>query len=155
MCWINKDSTYKCFEIIVGDPTHVVICKNPRINWTVNHVHEHYKLRGLAPAGKKYVVYAAEAICTPRLAPKSAPLRTATTLHFSSATDESHFEIGGVSGGISSGWTHVWELCSLTLRTILALTVLPWVCRIKTTVGLGVDLLSSLSETEVLGCHVP
>lgn len=49
-----QDSTYKYFEIILVDPQHTVIRKDPRINWIVNPVHKHRELRGLTSAGKKY-----------------------------------------------------------------------------------------------------
>nr|AAF67144.1 large subunit ribosomal protein L15 [Syntrichia ruralis] len=52
--WINQDSTYKYFEIILVDPQHKVIRKDPRINWIVNPVHKHRDVRGLTSAGKKY-----------------------------------------------------------------------------------------------------
>jgi Ribosomal L15 len=38
--WINQDSTYKYFEVILVDPQHKVIRKDPRINWIVNPVHK-------------------------------------------------------------------------------------------------------------------
>ena len=38
--WINQDSTYKYFEIILVDPQHAVIRQDPRINWIVKPVHK-------------------------------------------------------------------------------------------------------------------
>ena len=38
--WINQDSTYKYFEIILVDPQHKAIRRDPRINWIVNPVHK-------------------------------------------------------------------------------------------------------------------
>jgi len=52
--WVNQDSTYKYFEVILVDPFHTVIRKDPRINWIVNPVHKHRELRGLTSAGKKH-----------------------------------------------------------------------------------------------------
>jgi large subunit ribosomal protein L15e len=52
--WINQDSTYKYFEVILIDTAHSVIRKDPRINWIVNPVHKHRELRGLTSAGKKH-----------------------------------------------------------------------------------------------------
>ncbi|KAL2459952.1 Ribosomal protein L15 [Abeliophyllum distichum] len=52
--WINEDSTYKYFEIILVDPAHAAIRNDPRINWICNPVHKHRELRGLTSAGKKY-----------------------------------------------------------------------------------------------------
>jgi large subunit ribosomal protein L15e len=52
--WVNQDSTYKYFEVILVDPEHNAIRRDPRINWIVNPVHKHRELRGLTSAGKKY-----------------------------------------------------------------------------------------------------
>ncbi|KAM7272416.1 hypothetical protein ACFE04_027079 [Oxalis oulophora] len=52
--WINEDSTYKYFEIILVDAAHNAIRNDPRINWICNPVHKHRELRGLTSAGKKY-----------------------------------------------------------------------------------------------------
>ena len=38
--WINQDSTYKYFEVILVDPQHKAIRKDPRISWIVNPVHK-------------------------------------------------------------------------------------------------------------------
>lgn len=50
--WVNQDSTYKYFEIILVDPQHKVIRKDPKINWVVAPVHKHRELRGLTSAGR-------------------------------------------------------------------------------------------------------
>ncbi|GER46537.1 60S ribosomal protein L15 [Striga asiatica] len=52
--WINEDSTYKYFEVILVDTAHTTIRNDPRINWLCNPVHKHRELRGLTSAGKKY-----------------------------------------------------------------------------------------------------
>eukprot|EP00891_Asterochloris_glomerata_P008171 jgi/Astpho2/8171/Aster-03100 len=52
--WVNQDSTYKYFEIVMVDPHHKCVRKDPRINWIANPVHKHRELRGLTSAGKKY-----------------------------------------------------------------------------------------------------
>uniref|UniRef100_A0A7S0R772 Ribosomal protein L15 n=1 Tax=Chlamydomonas leiostraca TaxID=1034604 RepID=A0A7S0R772_9CHLO len=52
--WVNEDSTYKYFEVILVDPAHAAIRNDPRINWIVNPVHKHRELRGLTSAGKTY-----------------------------------------------------------------------------------------------------
>ncbi|KAK9822653.1 hypothetical protein WJX81_003797 [Elliptochloris bilobata] len=52
--WVNEDSTYKYFEVILVDIAHTVIRKDPRINWIVDPVHKHRELRGLTSAGKKF-----------------------------------------------------------------------------------------------------
>uniref|UniRef100_A0A0D9ZWK9 Ribosomal protein L15 n=1 Tax=Oryza glumipatula TaxID=40148 RepID=A0A0D9ZWK9_9ORYZ len=52
--WVNEDSTYKYFEIILVDVAHSAIRNDPRINWLCKPVHKHRELRGLTSAGKKY-----------------------------------------------------------------------------------------------------
>jgi len=50
--WVNQDSMYKFFEIILVDPSHRVIRMDPRINWITKPVHKHRELRGLTSAGR-------------------------------------------------------------------------------------------------------
>ncbi|KAI9075802.1 hypothetical protein K1719_042288 [Acacia pycnantha] len=52
--WVNEDSTYKYYEIILVDVAHNAIRNDPRITWLCNPVHKHRELRGLTSAGKKY-----------------------------------------------------------------------------------------------------
>ncbi|KAK3603202.1 hypothetical protein CHS0354_036129 [Potamilus streckersoni] len=49
--WVAQDSTYKFFEIILVDPFHAAIRKDPKINWICNAVHKHREMRGLTSAG--------------------------------------------------------------------------------------------------------
>ncbi|RNJ53513.1 60S ribosomal protein L15 [Verticillium nonalfalfae] len=51
--WINQDSTYKYYEVILVDPQHKAIRIDPRINWIVAPVHKHREERGLTATGKK------------------------------------------------------------------------------------------------------
>merc|ERR1712140_21097 len=51
--WINEGSTYKYFEVILVDPHHSAIRRDPRINWIVKSTHKHREMRGLTAAGKK------------------------------------------------------------------------------------------------------
>ena len=51
--WVCQDATYKYFEVIMVDPSHKVIRRDPRINWIVNPVHKHREMRGLTAAGRK------------------------------------------------------------------------------------------------------
>ncbi|KAL1916071.1 60S ribosomal protein eL15 [Calcarisporiella thermophila] len=51
--WINSDSTYKYFEVILVDPNHKAIRRDPRINWICNPVHKHREARGLTAIGRK------------------------------------------------------------------------------------------------------
>jgi len=51
--WVNQDAAYKYYEVILVDPFHNAIRRDPRINWIANPVHKHRELRGLTSAGKK------------------------------------------------------------------------------------------------------
>ncbi|GAU38520.1 hypothetical protein TSUD_179740 [Trifolium subterraneum] len=51
--WVNEDSTFKYFEVILVDVAHSAIRNDPRINWLTNAVHKHRELRGLTSAGKE------------------------------------------------------------------------------------------------------
>ncbi|CAJ2671135.1 60S ribosomal protein L15-1-like [Trifolium pratense] len=51
--WVNEDSTFKYFEVILVDVAHSAIRNDPRINWLANPVHVHRELRGLTSAGKE------------------------------------------------------------------------------------------------------
>jgi large subunit ribosomal protein L15e len=50
--WVNQDSTYKYFEVILVDPSHNGIRNDARINWICNAVHAHRENRGLTSAGR-------------------------------------------------------------------------------------------------------
>ena len=52
--WVNQDATYKYFEVIMVDPSHITIRNDPRINWICNAVHKHRERRGLTSAGKHH-----------------------------------------------------------------------------------------------------
>lgn len=52
--WLNEDSVYKYYEVIMVDPMHKVVRNDPRINWICNPVHKHREIRGLTSAGRKY-----------------------------------------------------------------------------------------------------
>ncbi|RKF62598.1 60S ribosomal protein L15 [Erysiphe neolycopersici] len=51
--WVNQDSTYKYYEVILVDPQHKAIRRDSRINWIVNPVHKHRECRGLTATGKR------------------------------------------------------------------------------------------------------
>ncbi|CAB4024970.1 60S ribosomal L15 [Paramuricea clavata] len=51
--WIGQDSTFKFFEVIMVDPAHNAIRRDPRINWICKAVHKHRELRGLTAVGRK------------------------------------------------------------------------------------------------------
>lgn len=43
--WINQDSTYKYYEVILVDPQHKAIRRDPRINWIAKPVHKVRRVR--------------------------------------------------------------------------------------------------------------
>merc|ERR1712136_209596 len=49
--WVCEDSTYKFFEVVMVDPFHKAIRRDPKINWLCNAVHKHREMRGLTSAG--------------------------------------------------------------------------------------------------------
>ncbi|CAF89281.1 unnamed protein product [Tetraodon nigroviridis] len=51
--WVGEDSTYKFFEVILIDPFHKAIRRNPDTQWITKPVHKHREMRGLTSAGKK------------------------------------------------------------------------------------------------------
>lgn len=51
--WVNQDATYKWFEVILVDPNHKAIRRDPRINWICRSVMKHREMRGLTGAGRK------------------------------------------------------------------------------------------------------
>ena len=51
--WVNQDSTYKYFEVILVDPQHKAIRRDARYNWICDSVHKHREARGLTATGKK------------------------------------------------------------------------------------------------------
>lgn len=51
--WVGEDSTYKFFEVILVDPFHKAIRRNPDTQWITKPVHKHREMRGLTSAGKK------------------------------------------------------------------------------------------------------
>jgi len=51
--WAAEDATYKFFEVIMVDPAHAAIRRDPRINWICKGVHKDRAGRGLTSAGKQ------------------------------------------------------------------------------------------------------
>ncbi|XP_039323535.2 large ribosomal subunit protein eL15-like [Saimiri boliviensis] len=45
--WVGEDSTYKFFEVILIDPFHKAIRRNPDTQWITKPVHKHREMRGL------------------------------------------------------------------------------------------------------------
>merc|ERR1712181_142731 len=50
--WVNQDATFKYFEIIMIDPSHKAVRRDPRINWICAPTHKHRELRGVTTAGR-------------------------------------------------------------------------------------------------------
>lgn len=46
-------SSLRYFEVILVDPAHKAIRRDPRINWICKPVMKHRELRGLTAAGRK------------------------------------------------------------------------------------------------------
>merc|ERR1712061_257746 len=44
--WVGQDSTYKYFEVIMIDPHHKAITRDPKVNWMCRPVMKHRELRG-------------------------------------------------------------------------------------------------------------
>ena len=51
--WVGQDASFKFFEIVMVDPSHKAIRRDPRINWIVSSKHKNRQLRGLTATGKK------------------------------------------------------------------------------------------------------
>merc|ERR1712240_721417 len=51
--WICQDSTYLYYEVIMVDPMHKAIRRDPRINWICKAVMKHRELRGQTAADRK------------------------------------------------------------------------------------------------------
>merc|ERR1712137_1392404 len=51
--WINNDATFKYYEVILVDPSHKAIRRDPRINWICAPTHKHRESHGLTAAGRK------------------------------------------------------------------------------------------------------
>jgi len=50
--WVNQDATYKYYEVILVDPEHKAIRRDPRINWIARPTMKHRELRSLTSAGR-------------------------------------------------------------------------------------------------------
>merc|ERR1711981_1209776 len=51
--WVGQDSTFKYYEVIMIDPMHKTVRRNPDTQWITKPVHKHRELKGLTSAGKK------------------------------------------------------------------------------------------------------
>ena len=48
-----QDSTFKFYEVILIDPFHKAIRRNPDTQWITKPVQKHREMRGLTSAGRK------------------------------------------------------------------------------------------------------
>jgi large subunit ribosomal protein L15e len=51
--WVGEDGKHKWYEIILVDPMHPVILKDPKISWIATPANRGRAFRGLTPAGRK------------------------------------------------------------------------------------------------------
>ena len=51
--WVGQDASNKFFEVIMVDPNHKAIRRDPRINWICSSKQGHREQRGLTACGKK------------------------------------------------------------------------------------------------------
>lgn len=49
--WVGEDSTCKFFEVILVDPLHKAIRRNPRTQWITKPANKHREMHGLMSAG--------------------------------------------------------------------------------------------------------
>jgi large subunit ribosomal protein L15e len=52
--WVGQDGTFKFYEIILVDPQHKAVRRDPRINWITSAKHRRRENRGLTAAGRKH-----------------------------------------------------------------------------------------------------
>lgn len=52
--WVAQDSMHKWYEVIMVDPFHKAIRRDPRANWICSNKMKHRECRGLTSAGRKY-----------------------------------------------------------------------------------------------------
>ena len=51
--WVGQDASFKFFEVIMVDPQHKAIRRDPQINWICSAKHGHREQRGLTASGRK------------------------------------------------------------------------------------------------------
>ena len=51
--WVGQDASFKFYEVILVDPAHKAVRRDPRINWIVSSKHAHRERRGLTTTGRK------------------------------------------------------------------------------------------------------
>merc|ERR1712178_519855 len=51
--WVGQDAVFKFYEVILVDPHHKAIRRDPRISWICSAKHSYRERRGLTSTGKK------------------------------------------------------------------------------------------------------
>lgn len=51
--WVNQDATFLYYEVLLVDPFHKAIRRDPKINWICKTTFKHRENRGLTSAGRK------------------------------------------------------------------------------------------------------
>merc|ERR1712205_207579 len=51
--WVGQDAVSKFFEVILVDPNHNAIRRDPRINWIASEKHNRREIRGLTSSGMR------------------------------------------------------------------------------------------------------
>ncbi|KRX65872.1 60S ribosomal protein L15 [Trichinella sp. T9] len=51
--WVGQDSTFKFYEVILVDPMHKAIRRDPDLQWICKPTMKHREMRGLTKAGKR------------------------------------------------------------------------------------------------------
>merc|ERR1712170_258042 len=51
--WVSQYSTYKFYEIIMVDPFHKAVRRDPDVQWICKAGAKHREMRGLPSAGRK------------------------------------------------------------------------------------------------------
>jgi large subunit ribosomal protein L15e len=52
--WVAQDGAYKFYEVILVDPNHKAVRRDPRINWIASQKHKRREARGLTSVGKRH-----------------------------------------------------------------------------------------------------
>merc|ERR1712048_608009 len=50
--WVGQDAAYKFYEVVLVDPAHTAIKKDPRINWIVSEKHNNASLEDSPPLAR-------------------------------------------------------------------------------------------------------
>ncbi|KAI9626645.1 hypothetical protein KEM48_010271 [Puccinia striiformis f. sp. tritici PST-130] len=83
--WINQDGVYKYFEVILVDPSHKAIRRDPRMNWICDPVHNAEKVVDLPVPARRTVVLARDTVTT--INPRMRSGDDTTLCHFADTDD--------------------------------------------------------------------